>query len=540
MVQKNIKKITSRYENALLKLKQGKLTEKQALKNIKPTEFLKLLQPQLAFTKSPSTSVAGVAVSPGLAVGKTSFTAKTKDKFILIKEKITQRDYLAIKKAEGIIVIRGGATSPGILMARSLGVPVIVIGDSRGFVDKINNRLVVGKKVINQGETVAVDGYQGKLTVGEAKIFKPIFELTASRIIKLINKFGQNNILSFIPSVEQAAAVNKKGFGLAIRSEDLVATVPKMLELFQNYILTTDKKNKKVYLKKLTELQVKQYSEIFQSNKNQPIIIRLFDPPFSEFFPSVEDLFIDLLKFKELLSKTNNPTEQSLIERKIKETERLLSQVRSFNEDNKMLGHRGCRFAITHPDLYQSQVAAIFQALAKTIKKKIKCCPNISIPMVIDPQEVNIIKKLIKKEEAAVEKQYKVKLTYKLGVAIETPRAVALAEQLAVEVDFFSFGTNDLTQLVMGISRTDYNSFLPQYKKQRILKNNPFDNIDPVVADLIIQAVEAAIKKNDRIFFFNAIKDFREARMVDRILKHRGYIVCHPSLAPIIKLSLLQ
>ena len=217
-----------------------------------------------------------------------------------------------------------------------------------------------------------------------------------------------------------------------------------------------------------------------------------------------------------------------------------MSQVRSFNEDNKMLGHRGCRFAITHPDLYQSQVAAIFQALAKTIKKKIKCCPNISIPMVIDPQEVKIIKKLMKEAEVAVEKQYKVKLTYKLGVAIETPRAVALAEQLAVEVDFFSFGTNDLTQLVMGISRTDYNSFLPQYRKQHILKNNPFDNIDSVVADLITQAVEAAIKKNNRIFFFNAIKDFREAKMVDKILRHRGYIVCHPSLAPVVKLLLLQ
>ena len=536
MVQNNAKKI----ESTLLKLKRGKLTVKQALKNIKPAEFLELLKPQLAFTKSPSTFVIGVAVSPGLAVGKTSFTAKTKEKCILIKEKITQRDYLAIKKASGIIVIRGGVTSPGVLMARSLGVPVIVIGDSRGFIDKINNRLVVGKKVINQGETVAVDGYQGKLTVGEAKIFKPISELTASRIIKLINKFGRNNILSFIPSVEKAVAVNKKGFGLAIRSEDLIATVPKMLEQFQNYILVADKKKKKDHLEKLTALQVNQYKEIFQSNKNQPIIIRLFDPPFSEFFPSVEDLFIDLLKFKESLIKTNNSDKKSRFDQKIKETEILLSQVRSFNEDNKMLGHRGCRFAITHPDLYQSQVAAIFQALAKTIKKKIRCCPNISIPMVIDPQEVKIIKKLMKEAEVAVEKQYKVKLTYKLGVAIETPRAVALAEQLAVEVDFFSFGTNDLTQLVMGISRTDYNSFLPQYRKQHILKNNPFDNIDSVVADLITQAVEAAIKKNNRIFFFNAIKDFREAKMVDKILRHRGYIVCHPSLAPIVKLSLLQ
>jgi len=536
MVQKNIKKI----EDTLLKLKQGKVTAKQALKNIKPAEFLKLLQPQLAFTKSPSTSVAGVAVSPGLAVGKISFTAKTKEKFILVKEKITQRDYLAIKKAEGIIVIRGGAASPGILMARSLGVPVIVIGDSRGFIDKINNCLVVGKKVINQGETVAVDGYQGKLTVGEAKIFKQISELTANRIIKLIGKEGKNNILSFISSVEQASVFNKKGFGLAIRSEDLIATVPNILEQFQNYILAADKKKKKAYLKKLMALQVNQYKEIFQSNKNKPIIIRLFDPPFSEFFPSIEDLFIDLLKLKESLIKTNNSDKKSRFDQKIKEMEILLLQIRSFNEDNKMLGHRGCRFAITHPDIYQSQVAAIFQALAKTIKKKIKCCPNISIPMVIDPQEVKIIKKLIKKAEAAVEKQYKVKLTYKLGAAIETPRAVALAEQLAAEVDFFSFGTNDLTQLVMGISRTDYNSFLPQYKKQHILKNNPFDNIDSVVADLIIQVVEAAIKKNNRIFFFNAIKDFREAKMVDKIFKHKGYIVSHPSLAPIVKLSLLQ
>lgn len=536
MVQRNIKKI----ENTSLKLKQGKFNTKQVLKNINPAEFFKLLQPQLVFTKLPSVSVTAIVVSPGLAIGKVSFNAKTKEKNILIKENITQRDYSAIKNAGGIIVMRGGATSPGVLMARSLGVPVVVIGDKKGFIDKVNNRLVIGDKIINKGETVAVDGYQGKVTVGKAKILKSISDSKAGRIIKLINKAGKNNVLSFVSSIEQTRVVSKQGFGIAIRSEDLVAADPKMLELFQNYILSTDKKDKNVHLKKSSELQIKQYGTIFHLNKHQPIIIRLFDPPFSEFFPSIEELFIDLLRFKELLYKTSNSTKRPLLERKIKEAETLLSAVRSFNEDNKMLGHRGCRLAVTNPDLYQSQIASIFVALAKTIKRKIKCSPNISIPMVIDPQEVKIIKIIIKKAAAAVEKQYKVKLTYNLGAAIETPRAVALAGQLAGEVDFFSFGTNDLTQLVMGISRTDYNSFLPQYRKQRILRDNPFDKIDFVVADLITRAVEDAIKKNDRIFFFNAIKDFREAKMVSKILKHRGYIVCHPSLAPVIKLSLLR
>lgn len=540
MAQQNVKKIAAQYQSILLKLKQGKLTAKQALKNIKPAEFLKLLRPQIIFVKPPSALARGIAVSPGLAVGKLYFSKQLKGKNILVKDKITQRDYSVIRQATAIITIHGGATSPGVLMARSLGVPVVVVGGNKAFIDKINNRLVVGNKVINQGETVVVDGYQGKVTVGEAKIFKLIPESTVDRIIKLINKVGKNNILSFISNVEQAMEANKKGFGVAIRSEDLVATVPKMLELFQDYILAADKKKKKVYLKKLTELQIRQYNEIFYSNQNQPIIIRLFDPPFSEFFPSVEELFTDLFKLKESLSKTNNSTKQASLGIKIKETEVLLLAVRNFNEDNKMLGHRGCRLAITNPDLYQSQINSIFLALAKTIKKKIKCCPNISIPMVIDPQEVRIIKKIIKKAEAVAEKQYKVKLTYNLGAAIETPRAVALAEQLADEVDFFSFGTNDLTQLVMGISRTDYNSFLSKYQQQHILKNNPFNNIDFVVADFISQAVKAACKKNSHIFFFAVVKDFREAKMVDETIRHKGYIVCRPALASIIKLSLLQ
>lgn len=536
----NIKKITAKHQNILLTLKRGGLAAKRSLKNIKPAEFLKLLRPQLVFTQPPFVSVAGTAVSPGLAVGKLSFTARLKEKNVLVKEKITQRDYAAIQTAAAIITIRAGTTSPGVLMARSLGVPVVVVGGNKTFIDKINNCLVVGNKVINQGETVTVDGYRGKVTAGEAKVFKLIPELTAGRVIKLLNKLGKNNILLFASSVKQALETNNKGFGVAIRSEDLIATVPKMLELFQNYILTADKKKKRNSLKEFAELQTRQYKEIFYSNKNQPIIIRLFDPPFSEFFPSIEELFIDLFELKELLSGTHDSVERLSLGQKIKETETLLSAVRSFDEDNKMLGNRGCRLAITHPDLYQSQINSIFQALAKTIKKKIKCCPNISIPMVIDPQEVRIIKKMIKKAEAIVEKQYRVKLTYNLGAAIETPRAVALAEQLAAEVDFFSFGTNDLTQLVMGISRTDYNSFLSKYRQQHILKDNPFNKIDFVVADFIGQAVEAACKKNSRIFFFMAVNDFREAKMVDKILKHKGYIVCQPSVAPVIKLSLIQ
>lgn len=542
MKQRSIKTIIAHYQDMMQKIKRGGLTDERAVKDLKPEELQRFLQSEsLSFTQDPEVTAIGVGVSSGLAVGKISFDENPTGRTILVKEKIGQFDYQLIQRSAGVIIMKGGMTSPGVLIARSLHIPVVALGgNDKMSIDKINTRLVIGDKVICQGESAAVDGYRGRVMKGLAKISKPVSEKTTRNIVQLINRTCENNVLSFVSSVRQAVEVNKQGFGLGIRSEDLIASDASMLELFQKYILTVDNEKSLVYLKALARLQREQYQTIFSSNQNQPLIIRLFDPPLSEFFPSVEELVSELFEFKESLNKADSVPEKTLLRRKIDETATILASVRNFSEDNKMLGHRGCRFAITHPDLYRSQINAIFLALADITKRKINCCPNISIPMVIDPREVRIVREMVKKEKESIEKRCRVRLTYNLGVAIETPRAVALAEQLATEVDFFSFGTNDLTQLVMGISRTDSNSFLPMYQQQGILLSNPFDKIDFVVANLISKVIEVASGKNKEIRFFAPVKSLHDAKIISRLIGSRGYTVCNSVLAPVIKLSLLH
>ena len=527
------------YQDLMKKALTGEITKEQAIAKIEPGSFLNLFQKKLVFKNKPRNVLVGVSLSPGLAVGQLVIDpnrVKNEKNAILIKEEIFQQDFQAVGQAAGLVILKGGATSPGILMAKSLGIPAIIVQE-KFVIDQTKRQLRVKGKTIKPGKGVVLDAQQGILAQGQATISQS----APTKLIEQITNFIQslpNNVLAFAGNPKKVKQANQNGFGVAIRSEELLTSSYQALSLFQRTVLAISQKQKTKYLKTLLNIQVKQYEKIFSANQDQPIIIRLLDPPFSEFFPSTEELLTKIIKLKEELQRTKGKKNQFLVSKQLKNTKQLLSKVEELAETTPMLGHRGCRLAITNPELYQTQVEAIFRAQAFVLKKGIKCLPNLSIPMVVDPKEVTIVKRIITKTAKKVAKATRITLTYKVGVAIETPRAVSLAKSLAKQVDFFSFGTNDLTQLVLGLSRTDKNDFLIDYQKAGIIESNPFTSLDPQVVEYINQTVTKALSVKKNFYFFLALKNISDVVVAKGIIKNKGYIVCPSSLAPAVKLAM--
>lgn len=521
----------------------GRYSKVQLLKKLDLEEIFELSRPHIKYNSSHKLALRGTPGSSGISVGELVFRplglGKKKNKILLTKN-ISQQDFVTIGKAAGIIVINGGPTSPGILLARSLGIPVVIIG--REFtINKDMLQSSDNKIIFKQGDSVVLNAINGEIIKAKAKMKKNPMEKILLKLINALNAgpTDESQVLSFAITPEQTKKLKNMGIGLAIRGEEILSHSPQALNLFRKFILEKDEAATQKILEKLLVLQIKYYKSLFLQNAPCPCIIRLFDPPFAEFLPSLEELNSQLyeLRLKHVHAKSEKG--KNLITARIVKQETLINKIRALTEENKMLGHRGSRIAITNPEIYETQLQAIFTALVELRNEGIDCEPNITIPMIIDPQEAKIIKRLVTTVAKNVYSQRKIKFHYKLGVAIETPRAVFMAKPLARENDFFSFGTNDLTQLITGISRTDYSGFLQQYKDKGILKDNPFLRLDPIVAEFIKQTVRAA-RSMKKLDFYLAIHDFRDIKIAKKIFSNNFKIVCPPKIAPIVKLALLK
>ena len=359
--------------------------------------------------------------------------------------------------AKGILTSRGGMTSHAAVVARGMGRPC-VSGSSEIEIDYKNKNFKVKDQTIKEGELITIDGTTGRVILGEVDTIKPEISGDFLKIMNWSDKYRKLKIRTNSETpldTKTARDFGAEGIGLC-RTEHMFFDEDRILSV-REMILSRSKEDRDKALSKLLPFQKNDFIKIFKIMRGLPVTVRLLDPPLHEFLPKNKD---EIMHVASALNLTFNDVEQRILE---------------LHEQNPMLGHRGCRLAISFPEIYEMQCKAIFEALIECKKKKIKSIlPEIMIPLVSTEAEIKIMKNLVIKVAKDVEKKTKIKLSFLVGTMIELPRAALKAKDIAKHAEFFSFGTNDLTQTTFGISRDDSGKFLNDY-----IENKIFD-IDPV------------------------------------------------------------
>lgn len=427
---------------ALDMVKEKLIDQKAAILRINPETVEGLFRPSFDPKAKKEILAKGLAASPGAAVGEVVFEPKEAEtlvekghRVILVRTETSPDDIHGMAAAEGILTARGGLTSHAALVARGMGKPCIV-GCEEIEVDYKNDFFRAGEQKVEKGDIISIDGGSGEVILGELATVPPQISDDLEKILKWADKIRCLRVYTNADTpaqAKQARALGAEGIGLC-RTEHMFFEENR-IGIFQQMILAKDQKDRKAALEKILPLQKGDFLEIFKAMEGLPVIIRLLDPPLHEFLPKEE-----------------------------KAAERL-------KELNPMLGHRGVRLGITYPEIYEMQAKAILETASELAGKGVKVIAEIMIPLTLDLAEFRIIKNLIKEVSAA-------KVDYKIGTMIELPRAALLAGEIAKEAEFFSFGTNDLTQTTLGISRDDAGRFLPAYLEKNIFEDDPFITID--------------------------------------------------------------
>jgi len=417
----------------------------------------------------------GIAASPGAASGVAVFDVKKATemgengaKVILIREETKPEDVPAFFESVGILTSRGGKTSHAAVVARGMGKPCIV-GCSELKIDYDSKQCSANGKLVHERDTITIDGSTGAIYIGEVPTIKPKITQDFKTILEWAQKAKKIGIRANADTPEGAKLARQfggRGIGLC-RTERMFNGADR-IGLFVDMIMAENFEERKKVLDKLGQLQKSDFIEILKAMEGYPVTIRLLDPPLHEFLPNPEELSEKIHK----LELTNAKDE-------IKKLKVVLKRARELAEINPMMGHRGVRVGITHPEIYEMQIRAVFEAAVDLAKKKVKAYPQIMIPQISSITELNHIKKIYDEIKKEVESKHKMKLKINFGTMIEVVRAALTANELADTAEFFSFGTNDLTQGTLSFSREDVEgNFLPEYMEKEILERNPFQSID--------------------------------------------------------------
>ncbi|MEA1910837.1 MAG: pyruvate, phosphate dikinase, partial [Spirochaetota bacterium] len=518
------------------------LTKQEAVMRVTPDQLDQLFHPMIdpKFRKELTVLAKGLNASPGAASGQIVFSAddaeawvKDGKKVLLVRKETSPEDIGGMDAAEGILTSTGGMTSHAAVVARGMGTPCVA--GCKDVVVSGKSMSVNGKKY-KEGSVVTIDGTTGEVFEGEVKLISPkitkdleLFLGWADEIRLKAKRDGiKENGFKVRTNADQpedakvARKLGAEGIGLC-RTEHMFFEAEK-LQLFREMIVANDLEARKVAIKKLLPLQKKDFVGIFKAMNGLPVTVRLLDPPLHEFLPNTPK------DIKELAGKLGlKPSE-------------LQKKVDSLHEMNPMLGHRGCRLGITYPEVYDMQVEAIMSAACEVAKKKVVVEPEIMIPLVGTAKELEILVDNAKQVVAEVFKAKKTKVKHKIGTMIEIPRAALTADQVAEHAEFFSFGTNDLTQMTFGYSRDDIGSFVGDYMEQGILPKDPFQTLD---AEGVGQLVEMAVTKGrstrDNMKMGICGEHGGDPESID-FCYHAGldYVSCSPYRVPIARLAAAQ
>lgn len=508
---------------------EGVISKEEALMRIDPESLNQLLHTAIDYSVDPEIIATGLPASPGASTGIAVFSPFDVEelshhhKVILIRNDTSPEDIKGMHLAEGILTARGGMTSHAAVVARGMGKPCVC--GVKGLVVNEKQKLLTtanGHK-IKQGDQITIDGSTGKIIVGDVKLIQPKFSDEFKTILEWADEIKDLNVRANAETALDASVAIKfgaVGIGLC-RTEHMFFDNDK-IPLVREMIIAQDSEHRQKAIDKLRPLQTVDFKSLFEIMDGLPVNIRLLDPPLHEFLPTEE-------KDKESLAETLN-VPMSVIDHRL----------HSLHELNPMLGHRGCRLGISFPEIYMMQVEAMLCAI-KMIKneKDIDSKLELMIPLISDVSELIKLKNHIKKTIEEMESKYSIKFDIKLGTMIELPRAALTANDIAEHVEYFSFGSNDLTQTTYGISRDDIGSFLPDYLEQKIFKHDPFIKIDTNgVGELIKIAIDRGKSANSAITLGVCGEHAGEPSSIDFFHKvGLNYISCSPYRIPIARVA---
>jgi len=414
----------------------------------------------------------GIAASPGAATGIAVFDVKkaitmgeNNTKVILIRKETKPEDVPAFFSSEGILTSQGGKSSHAAIVSRGMGKPCIV-GSTELKIDYDAKKCQANGIIISEGDSITIDGSTGIVYVGNIPTVEPKVTEDFKTILSWAQKTKRLGIRANADTPDAAKLARKYGAeGIGLCRTERMFNADNRLSIFVDMIMATNENQRKSVLDKLGELQKNDFIQILKAMEGYKVTIRLLDPPLHEFLPNPEELMDKIYKNKNDVD--------------ISETKKVLNRAKELSEINPMMGHRGVRLGITYPEIYEMQIKAVFVATANLVKKKINAKPQIMIPQVGSIEELNHIKSIYDNVKLEMEKKYKIKFKINFGTMLEVVRACLTSNELAKTAEFFSFGTNDLTQAVFSFSREDAESkFLPEYMEKEILETSPFQSID--------------------------------------------------------------
>ena len=519
-------------------VKEGIITREEALMRLSPAQIDQLLHPILDPNAKVKVIARGLPASPGAASGTVTFTAEEaveksrKGPVILVREETCPDDIHGMDAAKGILTARGGMTSHAAVVARGMGKPCIA-GCEALQISAENKKIIVDEKTIKQGDWLSIDGATGRVILGKVPTVKPSLSGNFGIFMKWADKIRKLGVRANADIPRDAkTAINFGAEGIGLCRTEHMFFAPERLPIVQKMILADTEEGRRKALNKLLPMQREDFLGLFKEMKGYPVIIRTIDPPLHEFLPKREELMVEIALMKE----------RKEAKAKIEKKENLLARVNELHEMNPMLGHRGCRLGISYPEITEMQVTAIMEAACSLAKKGKTVLPEIMIPLVGNINEFKNQKAVVVRVAKKVMKDYGIKIKYLVGTMIEIPRGAITADEIATEAQFFSFGTNDLTQMGLGFSRDDAGKFIKDYLAKGILKSDPFQTIDQ---DGIGKLIETGIKlgrktkKNLEIGICGEHGgDAESVKFCHRV--GMNYVSCSPFRLPIARLAAAQ
>ena len=520
-------------------VKEKLITKEEALMRIEPVQLDQLLHRRIDPKAQVNVIAKGLAASPGAASGKAVFTAddavklaQAGEKVILVRQETSPDDIHGMAAAQGILTARGGMTSHAAVVARGMG-KCCVAGCEEIKVNEQRKVFTVSGTVVRERDIISLNGSTGEVILGEVPTIDPELSGEFGEFMKWADEVRKLKVRTNadIPrDAVQAMKFGAEGIGLC-RTEHMFFAKDR-LPIVQEMILAKTREEREVALDKLLPFQKSDFKGLFETMKGHPVTIRTLDPPLHEFLPNREELMVEIA-----VMKIKGEDEE-----KLKEKERLLARIEELHEFNPMLGLRGCRLGILYPEITRMQARAIFEAACELARAGKIVVPEVMIPLVGNINEFRNQREIVIAVAEETMKKYKVKLKYLVGTMVEIPRACLTADEIASEAEFFSFGTNDLTQTVYGFSRDDSGKFTKYYLEHKILPKDPFVSID---VNGVGQLMELGVKKGR-----GARPDLKIGICGEHggdpdsiLLCHRlglDYVSCSPFRVPIARLAAAQ
>ncbi len=508
---------------------EGLINKEEALLRIEPNQIDQLLHPMISPRTARKVVTKGLPASPGAAVGRVVFTAEEavqwsekKEAVILVRSETSAEDIHGMHVAQGILTSRGGMTSHAAVVARGMG-KVCVVGCGAMEVDVEKKEFSVNGKVVKEGDWLTIDGTTGDVMLGKLPTMEPELSKEYQTLMSWADAVRKLKIRANADTPEDARRslnFGAEGIGLC-RTEHMFFDEDRIQAMRQMIVAESTEERKKA-LAKLKPMQKNDFLGIFRVMKGLPVTIRLLDPPLHEFLPQTQK------EIQTLSKEIDVPVE------------RLKKAVDDLKEMNPMLGHRGCRLGVTYPEIYEMQIEAIMEAVCELKRnEKIEVFPEIELPLISLKGEIQLLRKLCEDVCEKVMKETGERIAYRIGTMVETPRAAFRSDAIAPHADFFSFGTNDLTQTTLGISRDDGFKFLPEYEQKGLVRCDPFQTIDfEGVGELMKVCVEKARKVKPKMEIGICGEHGGDPESI--VFCHKiglNYVSCSPFRVPIARLA---